>query len=39
MTKYLSLIKGNFTKEKGEERNKAIIKNCWRVLAKEWLGW
>ena len=39
MTKYLSLLKEDFTKEKGEERNKAIIKNCWRVLAEEWLGW
>ena len=39
MTKYLALLKGDFTKEKGEERNKAIIKNCWRVLAEEWLGW
>ena len=40
MTKYLAMLDvDDFTKEHGEKRSKAILRNCWRILAEEWLGW
>lgn len=40
MTKYLAMLDvDDFTKEHGEKRSKAILRNCWRILAEERLEW
>lgn len=40
MTKYLALLEdGDFSKELGQRRSEAILANCWRILAQQWLGW